>query len=133
MHNRFKTITETLDKAEAKGKLEPGEGSKIIVREINKLRDIARDIETRLFSPELIDYSAAVKPVNLIKTLNELIRGAQLTGRLSPNDIKSPEGRQVLELIEEIIANVPKADPTLQRPPKAATKTKEKAKLFLLF
>ena len=72
LHNRFKTITETLDKAEAKRKLKDGQASEIIVREINTLRDIVRDIETRLFSPELIDYSAAVKPVNLIKTLNEL-------------------------------------------------------------
>jgi hypothetical protein len=127
LHNRFKTITETLDKAEAKGKLEPGEGSEIVVREINKLRDIARDIETRLFSPELIDYSAAVKPVNLIKALNELESGAQLTGRLRPSDIKSAEGRQVLELIEEITANIPKADPTLQRPPKTTTKAKRKS------
>ena len=93
LHNRFKTITETLDKAEAKGKLEPGEGSKIIVREINKLRDIARDIETRLFSPELIDYSAAVKPVNLIKTLNELDKRCSINRTFEPQRHKKSRGQ----------------------------------------
>jgi len=127
LHNKFRKISETLDKAEAKGTLEPGEGSKIIVREIDKLRDIARDIEKRLFSPELIDYPAALKPNNMIKVLNEVENMAQLTGRLGPGDITSKEGKQVLKLIEEITARIPKADPTLQRPPKATTKAKRKS------
>jgi len=127
LHNRLRTVTETLDKAEAKGKLEPGKGSEIIVREINKLESYARDIEKRLYDSELIDYLASVKPNFLIKGLNEDEAKAALQGRFMASDIKSADGKKALELIEEIKANIPKADPTLQRPPKAATKTKRKS------
>lgn len=122
--NKFKGIAETLDKAEAKGTLEPGEGSKIIVREIDKLRNIAGDIGNRLYDAELIDYLAAVKPQNLVTTLNELENTAQLQGRLRPADIKSTEGKQILTLIDDVRSNIQKADPTLQRPVKTTVKKK---------
>jgi hypothetical protein len=118
LHNELSTVTETLDKMKAKGILKDGQASEIIVRTINKLESYARDIEKRLYDSELIDYLASVKPNFLIKGLNEDEAKAALQGRFMASDIKSADGKKALELIEEIKARIPKADPTLQRPPK---------------
>ena len=127
LHNELSTVTKTLDIMKEKGILKDGQASEIIVRTINKLESSARDIEKRLYDSELIDYLAGVKPNFLIKGLNEDEAKAALQGRFMASDIKSADGKKALELIEEIKARIPKADPTLQRPPKAATKTKRKS------
>jgi len=124
VHNRLSTVTETLDKMKAKGILKDGQAGEIIVREINKLESYARDQEKRLYSPDLIDYSAAVKPTSIIKGLNEDEASASLQGRFRASDIKSADGKKALALIEEIKGRLPKADPTLQRPPKAESRDK---------
>ena len=99
--NKFKGIAETLDKAEAKGTLKTGQGGEIVGREILKLFDDARKTENVLYSTDRIDGTAPVIPKNTAKLLDEDANEASLGGHITPTQMKSPQGKELIKLLDE--------------------------------
>ena len=99
--NKFKGIAETLDKAEAKGTLKTGEGGEIVGREILKLFDDARKTENALYSTKRIDGTAPVQPKNTAKLLDEDANEARLGGHITPTEMKSSQGKELIGLLDE--------------------------------
>lgn len=99
--NKFKGIAETLDKAEAKGTLKTGQGGEIVGREILKLFDDARKTENVLYSTDRIDGTAPVIPKNTAKLLDEDANEARLGGHITPTQMKSPQGKELIKLLDE--------------------------------
>jgi len=94
--NKMDAVVTTIDKFKA-GTQEKGAGSKIIVRELEKLRSLGRGIENRLYSEKNIAYESQVDPQNTIAAFFELQLAGAKQGRFKPSS--SSEATEILGIL----------------------------------